>query len=423
MLRKVVVMLVLVLFISSPIAAEDILSLEDKIADFTYLYEFIEENAPYLWVNERLRGNSWLERKSEFQSWIQDTKTDLEYYERINDIIQALNSGHTDVLSPEQYINNAQAGLLQKRLLESDVKEAYKYWQELIGNSYADKNWSFTARYIAGDYWVVSSRVMEIPVGARILEVEDENIHDYIIGSGADEVLFFSYDNLRDNIYSVQLPLSRKGEVKITYELENVKEQVVVPVSVIAQHENGAIKERNNVHTEILEENKIAYIKIRSFSSENVEKDRGDILSFFHSVKDYPYIIIDIRGNTGGTDYYWKNLLIAPLIDKSIYTNFYMTYRSGNYVQEAIESFFGMGKAAMTVGRRNLNNKMQLPSEVLTHEFYDPLKLPIKVNPQNSVGEDVPGPVEIVWRIIAPFFKPTLHISNFLLPLFLILSL
>jgi hypothetical protein len=100
MLKKVLFMMAICLLItSSPVAGNNRLSQDDKIEDFMYLYEVIAENAPYLWVNERLRGSSWLERKDEFESWIREAKTDLEYYERMNAIIRALNSGHTNVLS------------------------------------------------------------------------------------------------------------------------------------------------------------------------------------------------------------------------------------------------------------------------------------------------------------------------------------
>jgi hypothetical protein len=131
------------------------------------------------------------------------------------------------VAIPTSYQSYAEAGLLQKKFLDSNVKEAYKYWQELIGNSYEYRDWSFTARYIAGDYWVIFSRIEEVPVGARILQVEGEDVHGYVVGSGGDEAIFFLRDNLRENVYALQLSLPRKEQVKITYEVGDLRKQVV----------------------------------------------------------------------------------------------------------------------------------------------------------------------------------------------------
>lgn len=64
--------------------------------------------------------------------------------------------------------------------------------------------------------------------------------------------------------------------------------------------------------------NKIAYIKIKSFN--NLENDKKEIQQFFNTLKGYNSLIIDIRGNTGGNAEYWRNYLVLPnLKEKATY--------------------------------------------------------------------------------------------------------
>ncbi|ACB86044.1 S41 family peptidase [Natranaerobius thermophilus] len=65
------------------------------------------------------------------------------------------------------------------------------------------------------------------------------------------------------------------------------------------RYEGGAA----NIDTEIIEEDQIAYLHINSFEIDSSE----EIRNFMEEISDYPYLIIDIRGNLGGQRY-WKDV-------------------------------------------------------------------------------------------------------------------
>ncbi|MCS3917269.1 hypothetical protein M2349_002410 [Caldanaerobacter subterraneus subsp. tengcongensis MB4] len=110
---------------------------------------------------------------------------------------------------------------------------------------------------------------------------------------------------------------------------------------------------QKNIKTEILEEDKIAYLRVNSFlidkdqNSKNYREEKKEIYNFLKTIKDYPYLIIDISGNVGGSSEYWMDAIVAPLIgergleylkleyleneDKNTY--FYLS-RKGNYTQK-----------------------------------------------------------------------------------------
>ena len=99
--------------------------------------------------------------------------------------------------------------------------------------------------------------------------------------------------------------------------------------------ENG---EQGNIRTKIIEENKIAYVKIRSFGLESQKKDRRRLLDFWEKIGHYPYLILDIRGNGGGSDTYWLNNIVGPINNQEREFISYFVYKGGNYSRQLIET-------------------------------------------------------------------------------------
>ena len=103
---------------------------------------------------------------------------------------------------------------------------------------------------------------------------------------------------------------------------------------------------RNIIDTQILEQDKIAYLKVSSFSIDcfngqkmyNEEKEK--IIDFLKNVKDYPYLIIDISGNGGGDSIYWLETIVDPLLNQDLkevkYENICIV-RGGDYSMKYYE--------------------------------------------------------------------------------------
>lgn len=74
----------------------------------------------------------------------------------------------------------------------------------------------------------------------------------------------------------------------------------------------------SNVQTRFDEKRQTAIVSIRSFSYEHLEADQDILTAFFKKAHEYPSLIIDIQGNSGGDDAYWMSLIVGYLIDQSI---------------------------------------------------------------------------------------------------------
>ncbi len=73
----------------------------------------------------------------------------------------------------------------------------------------------------------------------------------------------------------------------------------------------------------ILEPDRIAYMRLRHFLPAYIDSDREEIMGFLSRIRSFPFLIIDIRGNPGGSDLYWEGNIVAPLIAEPLkYTTY-----------------------------------------------------------------------------------------------------
>lgn len=89
--------------------------------------------------------------------------------------------------------------------------------------------------------------------------------------------------------------------------------------------------EKPNLETKVLKEDKLAYMKVKAMVSfDEAIADYTEIKKFLKDVEDYEKLIIDIRGNRGGIDTYWKDL-VQLLIDEPMNTRSYSFFKDGRH--------------------------------------------------------------------------------------------
>lgn len=82
--------------------------------------------------------------------------------------------------------------------------------------------------------------------------------------------------------------------------------------------------------TKILEDGKTAYLKIPSFLLTNYQSDKAVLAKFFTEINELSNLIIDLRGNSGGSDLYWKDLIVKPNANEAYLSERYYLFNRKN---------------------------------------------------------------------------------------------
>ncbi len=101
---------------------------------------------------------------------------------------------------------------------------------------------------------------------------------------------------------------------------------------------NHEDKYKMKLETKIIEENKIAYLRIDTFAewgTSGVEKYYKDLGEFLDKTKNYKHLIIDVSHNCGGYIDHWENL-VAFLVHDSISAKQYVLCSENKYTKPFI---------------------------------------------------------------------------------------
>ncbi|MGB9781064.1 MAG: S41 family peptidase [Caldanaerobacter sp.] len=375
------------------------LTIEQKLKDFEYMYNILKDNFPFFEVKKRVLGYDWLSRKSEFEEWIKETKNDKEFYDTMRRILNLLQNGHTHILSPKTYKDFCEVyntvscisgyGPWQQVLNNKNVVEKYKYWSNIINE---DKRYIVPIyfKYIEGKYvadYAIREKDLEdygIERGSILQKINDLTTKEYIESLKDKE--FLKYDFKRNEFKMNQLLISTPDiqVVKLTF-LTPEGKIVERDIKSVVMYTNSPrnIKDMKNFTTAIIKKDKIAYIKIYKFAFD-YKKEQEAIYEFLNQVKNYPYLIIDVRGNPGGNDMYWMQNIVAPLIDKPLKTNYYIVVRNGEYIKPFIKAKFGRFLLSFK-STKELPTNLNFPKE-LKEDFGKFVCFPKSISPKNPVG-------------------------------------
>jgi hypothetical protein len=89
------------------------------------------------------------------------------------------------------------------------------------------------------------------------------------------------------------------------------------------------------ITTEIIEYNRIAYIRLRGFPQWDVFNQRS-VFDFLETIRDYEHLIIDLRGNRGGDPTFFYRTLVEPIISEPHQARGFAFFYPGNYVTRHI---------------------------------------------------------------------------------------
>ena len=87
---------IMIFIINFSYGQEKQLTKEQKVRDFLYAYDILEDNYPFFGVCKRENGIDWLAKKKEYVTKIEKTGSDSAYISILKEIFSDLNDGHVN---------------------------------------------------------------------------------------------------------------------------------------------------------------------------------------------------------------------------------------------------------------------------------------------------------------------------------------
>lgn len=176
----------------------------------------------------------------------------------------------------------------------------------------------------------------------RMNEVLSElhNLHTQLVPSYMGLEYYISYySNPKCTWRHDIAKIYEKDDVRRRYNINNEAIENVINQYIKSDDEVNKTYSKN-LMTENIIKDKLAFIRISSLiGMEYINQDRDIVINYLNEIKDYPFLIIDIRGNGGGDSRYWAYFLLPNIIDKKYETKNYLLIKSGELNKKIFEQF------------------------------------------------------------------------------------
>ncbi|MCI5972848.1 MAG: S41 family peptidase [Anaerococcus sp.] len=208
------------------------------------------------------------------------------------------------------------------------------------------------------------------------------NAHTNLVPETNGIFMYISYKTMPQNNWRYDISkIYEKDRVRSRYNISN--STVNEFINCYINNDNGNLdnSDYQNLTTDILIRDKLAYIKINSMLGEKIIRDDREILSdFLGIVKSYSYLIIDIRGNGGGDTRYWQDFLLPQIIDEEYETTVYSFMKNGKLNRKIIKQK-GVKKNVNEILTNRVFND-DVSSIIKDFEYYSKSK--IKISPSKD---------------------------------------
>jgi hypothetical protein len=312
---------------------------EQRLEDYEYLYAMVESNYPYLKLKERTHGTSWLDRKASAQQKIRDATTNREFLEIIIEEVNALQNRHTHVTDPntvQQYQAQYRDWAPMNQVFTEQVAEANQNWRNPYYDiTYTKNNARYDVEivYDMGEYILATrqgSRETQYGTNLTVTKVNGTPIHQAITTCNA----YIDHDHKRGKPYVWAITPGCFGPdaVFTTRDPDGDEANHTFPTVLGAQPRTNFYPAPNLMTTKHPNIS-TAYIYLKTFDPSTVRNLYPEIHGFLKEVEDYSYLIIDIRGNTGGSFTSWIEALVEPLLREDTTHEYYLAYRDDPYIQ------------------------------------------------------------------------------------------
>jgi len=358
------------------------LTTQHYLEDYQYLCEMIETNYPYLTLKNRTHHKDWLDRKNLTTAQLQVCNSNTEFLEIVTTEITALQNRHTHLLTPievQEYHTTYTNTLFMAQIFSEEVAEANQYWQSYYLDHYytTNKRYPIEIIYNKGQYIITNrqgSTNTKYGSNLTLTHINNAPVHEAIKTADA----YIDQEPIRDQQYIWSITPTAFKDANLTI-LHPNGTQVALTLPTIYGTPRTNFYPAPNLITKKYPNISTAYIYIKTFDPSTIQEITPTIHRFLQETSEYDYLIIDIRGNTGGAFQSWLDAIVCPLLKAPSLHEYYLGYRNNPYIMSFHNQWL---ENREPVPKEHFN---ELPPEINTPR-YSVYNSSTKYPPENTIN-------------------------------------
>jgi hypothetical protein len=302
------------------------ISYRQMIAEHDTLVSYIKQTSPIIYFNKEVRGIDFDFHARQLKRSITPKTTMEEYLVIVKKTLNAAQDGHTSQLNTT-LLDIVKKYWIPQKLVSFDSASTANMYQyvKVLKEAYYSKA-ELNLVYTQGEYYNVlpfTFKGKEYPANMKLISCNGQGIHAFV-KTMTQLVSPLRWDRERNRvydenfywpaeIYKKNLKLTFRDKNNFKYELSLAKQDTLTYLAK-KTHDYGYFSQEDTVVTHYFENQGIFYAKLPAMREElgDTIKNRMEEVFSKHKIKS---VVIDIRGNGGGSDNTYNKFLSKLLQD------------------------------------------------------------------------------------------------------------
>lgn len=320
------------------------ISYPEMLSEHDSLVSYIKQTSPVIYYNKEVRHIDFSQYARELKKKITPKTTMGEYLQIIKKTLNVAQDGHTSQLN-STLLDIVKKYWIPAKLVSFDSASTvnmYEYVKYLKEAYYAKPELNLT--YTSGEYYnlfAFSYKGKSYPSGMKLLSCNGKNIHDFVKTLTA-LVSPLRWDRVRNRVYDENFywpaEIYKNGMLRLVFADKNenrhqlnIGKQDTVTYHTKKKNEYGYFSQTDTVITHYFEKAGVFYAKIPAMREELGDTIKRRMVAAFyrHKVKS---IVIDIRGNGGGSDNTYSKFL-SKIVQDTLKKKVVVARNFSSYIQ------------------------------------------------------------------------------------------
>ncbi len=313
----------------------------DYVADARYLFELLADNFPFREVKRVQLGFDLDDEWQKLITKAANCTTPEHFLEQVAvPMLTICQNGHTSLVPTDRfktYLSYNDYMSCWRDVITPETVAVGPSWQQIIDRVYGERAIAnVVVAYVDGEYTIIDGPEMArfgLSPGDAILSIDGQDPHRWARTQIQQARLCYDFRCERAYVDLVT-PASTGGAIPLIVQTKDGTRDARLQKVPQSQHagpyghnkaNTASPSDSGNLTLKVLMHDCLAYIGFRRMGGQSSwQTDAKTIGDFLGTVWHYPVLILDIRGNQGGSDNYWMQNIVAPLVGEELSATFFV---------------------------------------------------------------------------------------------------